>query len=239
MQIRTYHVNYAYFVTGCDVGKIDCVFVLDVSVSIKNDTNFGLIRNLVTQVASFMSIDIDHALFSVMLFARHAWISFTIPEYTNIADLINAVNNISYFDVSKLNRTGTNIPEALNLLTDASQDGRLGLRSDANYRHAIFVTDGRPNTKDLVEKELGRRLNNRERQQLRKEDEKNSILAAKRLHDSGIFNDISVIGIKGIQKINFEELRHIASRPELIYGFTESEFLAVQKQLYGEICKRK
>ena len=108
------------FVKGCDVGKVACVFVLDVSVSIENDTNFGLIRDFVTQAASFMSIGVNETLFSVLLFARHAWINFTIPSYTNRADLINALNDISYFDVSELNHTGTNIPEALDLLTDGA-----------------------------------------------------------------------------------------------------------------------
>ena len=232
-------MNYTYFVTGCDVGMVDFAFVLDVSVSIKNDTNFGLIRNLVTQVASFLSIGIDQTLFSVMLFACHAWINFTIPEYTSTADLVNAVNNISYDDVSELNRTGTNIPEALNLLADA---GSLGLRSNANYRHAVFITDGRANTRDLVETELGRRLNDSERQQLRQEDRENTISAARRLHDTGIFDDVSAIGIRGSHNINFEELGHIASRPELefiIDDFTESAFQAVLQELSGEICERK
>ena len=230
------------FVKGCDVGKVDCVFVLDVSVSIENDANFGLIRDFVTQAASFMSIGVNETLFSVLLFARHAWINFTIPSYTNRADLINAVDDISYFDVSELNRTGTNIPEALDLLTDGAQDGRIGLRADANYKHAIFITDGRANTRDLAETLLGRRLNNTERQQLRQEDEENTLLAAMRLHDSGLYDDVYAIGIRGSHNINFEELEHIASRPGLefvIDDFTEAAFQAVLQELSGEICERK
>ena len=227
------------FTAGCDVGKVDCVFVLDVSLSIENDANFGLMRNLITQATDFIPIGVDNALFSVILFARHAWINFTIPQYTNRANLIDAVNKISYFDVSELNRTGTNIPEALDLLRIGGQDGRIGLRADAAYRHAIFVTDGRPNTRNLVKAQLGRRLNRTERRQVHQQDEDNTILAARRLLDSGIFDNVFAIGIRGIHNINFKELEHIASRPELEFivdDFTESAFQAVLKELSEETC---
>ena len=228
------------FTAGCDVGKVDCVFVLDVSLSIENDANFGLMRNLITQATDFIPIGVDNTLFSVILFARHAWINFTIPQYTNRADLIDTVNKISYFDVSELNRTGTNIPEALDLLRIVGgQDGRIGLRADAAYRHAIFVTDGRPNTWNLVKAQLGRRLNRTERQQVHQQDEDNTILAARRLLDSGIFDNVFAIGIRGIHNINFKELEHIASHPELEFivdDFTESAFQAVLKELSEETC---
>ena len=189
-----------------------------------------------------MPIGVDSTLFSVILFARHAWINFTISQYTNRTDLIRAINQISYYDTSKLNRTGTNIPEALHLLREASEDGRIGLRPDANYRHVIFITDGRPNTISLVEAELGRKLNRSEKQQVRQRDEDNTILAARRLIDSGIFDDVYAIGIRGINDINFEELEHIASHPELeflIDDFTEKSFQTVLQQVSEEICERK
>ena len=216
--------------------------MLDVSVSIEDDDNFGLIRDFVTQAASFMSIGANNTLFSVLLFARHAWINFTIPEHTNRTDLINAVNEISYFEVSELNRTGTNIPEALDLLTDGARDGRIGLRAETNYKHAIFITDGRANTRDLVEAELGRRLNSSERQQLRQQDKENTISAAMRLHDSGVYDDVFAVGIRGSHDINFEDLQYIAGSPELefiIDDFTEDAFQAVLQELSGEICERK
>ena len=158
-----YVKNNLYFIIACDLGRIDCVYVLDVSRSINNDTNFGFIRDLVRQSAEQLTIGTNDALFSVILFARHAVINFTIPQYTNRADLVNAINEISYFDTSEFDRTGTNIAEALDLLTIGGQDGRIGLRSNAKYTHAIFITDGRPNTNNLEEERLGRRLNRTER----------------------------------------------------------------------------
>ena len=223
------------------MGKIDCVFVLDVSLSINNDSNFGLVRDLVIQSAEQLAIGTNDALFSVILFARHAKINFTIPQYTDRASLINAINEISYFDTSQFNRTGTNIPEALDLLREGGQDGRIGLRSNTNYTHAIFITDGRPNTRDLVEEQLGERLNRSARQNLRSLDERNSIEAARRLHASGVYDDVFAIGIRGDHDINFEELRHISSRPELrfeIQDFTQDAFQAVMQQLSEQLCTR-
>ena len=229
------------FVVACNVGKIDCVFVLDVSISINNDSNFGLVRDLVIQSAEQLAIGTNDALFSVILFARHAKINFTIPRYTDRASLINAVNEISYFDTSEFNRTGTNIPEALDLLREGGQDGRIGLRSNTNYTHAIFITDGRPNTRDLVEEQLGERLNRSARQNLRILDEQNSIEAARRLHASGVYDDVFAIGIRGDRDINFVELDAIASRSELRFetqDFTQDAFQAVIQQLSEEICTR-
>ena len=166
---------------------------------------------MITQSARQLTIGDDDVLFSVILFARHAWINFTISQYTDRADLIEAINEISYYDTSKLNRTGTNIPEALNLLREAGQDGRLGLRPDANYKHAIFITDGRTNTRKIKEAQLGRELTNEEKEQVDNTDDENSIIAALRLHDSRVYDDVFAIGIRGQHDVNFEELSHIAS----------------------------
>ena len=233
--------NNLYFIVACDLGRIDCVYVLDVSISIENDINFGFIRDLVTQSAEQLSIGTNDALFSVILFARHAVINFTIPQYTNRADLVNAINEISYFDTSEFDRTGTNIAEALDLLRIGGQNGSIGLRSNANYTHAVFITDGRPNTRDLVEEQLGRRLSRSERENLRLEDEQESISAARRLHASGVYDDVFAIGIRAQRDINFVELGHIASRPEFrftISDFTQEAFQDVIQQLSEELCNR-
>ena len=233
--------NNLCFVVGCDVGRIDCVFVLDVSISINNDSNFGLLRDLVTQSARQLAIGTNDALFSVILFARHAKVNFTIPQYTDRSSLISAVNEISYFDTSEFDRTGTNIPEALDLLWMGGQDGRIGLRSNSNFTHAIFITDGRPNTRDLEEERLGRRLSRQQVIAHRRVDEENSIAAAERLHASGVYNDVFAIGVRGDHDINFEELDHIASRPELrfeIQSFTQDAFQAVIQELSEQICTR-
>ena len=236
-----YGKNNLYFIVACELGRIDCVYVLDVSRSINNDTNFGFIRDLVTQSAEQLSIGTNDVLFSVILFARHAVINFTIPQYTNRADLINAINEISYYDTSKFDRTGTNIAEALDLLRIGGQNGSIGLRSNANYRHAIFITDGRPNTNDLEAKRLGRKLNKTERTNHLIADAQNSTRAARELHVSGVYNDVFAIGIRGQHEINLVELDYIASSPEFrfnISDFTQEAFQDVIQQLSEELCNR-
>ena len=223
------------------MGKIDCVYVLDVSLSIKNDANFGLMKDLVIQSAQQSVIGENDVLFSLILFARQANIIFNIPQYTNSADLIGAINNISYFDTPKLNRTGTNIPEALDLVREAGQDGRLGLRPDAVYRHVVFITDGRPNTIQLTEERLGITLKKQDKKDQLDRDAENSITAAMRLHKSGIYNDTYAIGIRGQKGVDVEELNSIASRPDLkfqIENFTIQAFQAVIQPLLEEICDR-
>ena len=221
------------------MGKIDCVFVLDNSISIQDDLNFGLIKSLITRIASLTDIGVDDALFSVVLFARHAFLSFPISEYTNRADLIDAINQISYFNLSRYNRTGTNIREVLDFLRIGGQDGTIGLRPDATYRHAVFITDGRPNTRDLEEERLGRELSRQETREHLEMDEQESIRAARRLRASGVFDDISAIGIRAQRDINFVELSHIASRPNFTYviqDFTPAAFEAVIQELNAEFC---
>jgi len=228
-----------FFPVECEVGKIDCVVVIDNSVSIGNDFNFGQMRNLITRIAQLLDIGVDDALFSVITFARQAWINFPISEHTARDDLINAVNEISYSDKPQLNRTGTNIAEALDLLREAGQDGRLGLRPDAVYTHAIFITDGRPNTISLTEEQLGIRLRGSARREQLNRDSENAIRAASRLHESGIYDDVIAIGIRAEAEINFEELDHIASSPDLrfeIQGFTAQAFEAVIQQITEEVC---
>ena len=223
------------------MGKIDCVYVLDVSLSIQNETNFGFMRDLVIQSARQSVIGENDVLFSLILFARQANIIFNISQHTNSADLIRAINQISYFDTPELNRTGTNIPEALDLVREAGQDGRLGLRPDAVYRHVVFITDGRPNTISLAEERSGMRLRGQDRQDQLDRDAENSITAARRLHESGIYNDTYAIGIRGQRDIDIVELNSIASRPDLkfqIQDFTVQAFQAVIQPLLEEICDR-
>ena len=223
------------------MGKIDCVYVLDVSLSIQNEANFGYMRDLVIQSARQSVIGENDVLFSLILFARQANIIFNIPQYTNSADLITAINQISYFDTPELNRTGNNIPEALDLVREAGQDGRLGLRPDAVYRYVVFITDSRPNTISLTEERLGTRLRRQGRHDQLVRDAENSITAARRLHESGIYNDTYAIGIRGQQDIDFVELNSIASRPDLkfeIQSFTIEAFQAVIQPLLKEICDR-
>ena len=218
------------------------MFVLDNSISVGNDTNFGLIRDLVIQITQQLTIGLDNSLVSVIIFARHAAINFTLTEHTTRTELIDAINQISYFDLPELNRTGTNIPDALNLLRTGGQDGSIGLRGNANFSHVFFITDGRANTIDLEEERTGMNLRGQPRRDHLSQDAADTLEAAERLHDAGIYNETFAIGIRGTHAINLEELEAIASRPEFVFeveDYTPEAFQAVTLQLVDEICTRK
>ena len=80
-------------------------------------------RELVTLFARIVDYGVENALFSVVTFASHAWINFPITQHITRDDLINAVNQISYSNVSIFNHTGTNMREALDLLMTAGESG--------------------------------------------------------------------------------------------------------------------
>ena len=227
-----------YISAACDLGSIDCVFVLDNSISIEDDTNFGLIRDLVTRLSQQLTIGAEDSLVSVIRFARHAAIEFPLTVHTNINDLISAINQLSYYDLSEMERTGTNIPEALDLL----RTGEIGLRPNASFTHAIFITDGRANNIDLQGELTGMTLRGQARRDQRQMDEDNTIAAAERLHESGLYDDVFAIGIRGTHDVSQVELEAIASRPEFVFqieGFTEEAFQAVILLLTDELCDRK
>ena len=223
-------ISVLCFYAACKLSA-DLVFVLDVSRSIGNNANFKTVTDFASDLSQYLNISLNNSLVGMMLFARHANVHFNVQEYTNKDDLTEAINSIIYDEILKLDRTGTNIPEALDLLRTAGQSGgELRLRNvSATTKIVIFVTDGRPRTKHLTgnSKQL---------------DLENTLKAADRLHKSRIYNQIYAIGIRGNKKVNFAELKYIASDPSLVYtidNFDEQLFDSLRQNLTSTVCKRK
>ena len=212
--------------TACEL-KVDLVFVSDVSLSIGSDTNYDVIKTFIINLISFLEINPNANLAAKILFARHADINFHLQEHTNANDLIAAVDRIVWSEIPELARTGTNFPEALDLLRNVSE---LRFRNDDDVtRIAVYLTDGRPNTKDLTGN-------------TREQDAQNTEDAAARLHESGIYEQIYAIGIRGNRNINFRELQFIASDPSLVFivdDFTPEAFEVIQTQLTQIVCTGK
>ena len=186
--------------------KTDFVFVCDVSLTIGNDANFNVIKNFVRAISNSLTIGLNDNLVGIILFARHANISFHAQEYTNSEDLNAAIDSIVYSEIPELDRTGTNIPEALDLLRTAGRPGgELRFRDELDVtRAAVFITDGRTNTRDLTGNS-------------RIVDAQNTNDAAARLHESGIYDQIYAIAIARNKKTNFMELEFITSDPSLVF----------------------
>ena len=213
-------------VERCKIPCMDGVFVLDISISIKDDDNFNLIKNFVTSTFPVVNISAECSRAAVILFARDAMIRFDLNEYTDITSLTNAVNEIVYSEMDKEVRTGTNTPSALDLLRTAGLNGRLGLRD--NFPHiALVITDGRPNLNHLnISK-----------------DEANELTetAGNRLHEAEIYDQIYAIGIEGNKPLG-DTLRFIADPEELVFpiaGFDEELFAELRRNISRQFCNRK
>ena len=207
------------------------MFVLDVSISIGNDENFRTVTQFASDMSRFLDIGLNDSLVGMMLFARHSNVHFHVQEHTNEDDLTEAIDNIVYSEIPELDRTGTNIPEALDLLRTAGRSGgELRLREDpTTAKIVVFVTDGRPNTKDLTGNS-------------RQQDAQNTEDAAARLHESDVYDQVYAIGIRGNKNINFVELEYIASDPSLVYiidDFDEQLFESLRQNLTNAVCERK
>jgi len=205
---------------------MDIVFVLDVSLSIENEENLQLMKNFVTSLIGFLNISPTCSRAAVILFARDAWINFTLSDHTDVANLRNAIDQIRYNEISRYNHTRTNTPAALNLLRTAAHDGTLGIRDDVVHV-ALIITKGKPNIKHLG-------VPNDQATQVTE-------AAAKTLHQSGIYNQVYAIGIGTTRQLG-NTLEIIANPSSLVFpiaGFDPELFEQLVLNVTGEFCDRK
>ena len=197
------------------------MFVLDVSISIKNEENFAVMKDFVKNTVDLMDINLNDSLAGVVLFGSNAWIQFSLTQYTDKNSFQKAVDDIKY---KKVKQIGTNTPDVLNLLRIAGQDGRLGLRNDT-VKIVVLITDGRPNLNHL----------NISRSQAAADTEE----AATRLHNSGMYNQVYSVGIEGTRPIG-RLLDVIANPPSLVYhitGFDANLFQQLTQNFILSVCK--
>ena len=232
LRCSTIYKHLLLLFTACQL-ITDFVFLTDVSLSIGSNENYNVVKNFINSIGNFLEISPDDNLVGLILFARYANINFSVQAYTNEDDLTQAVEDIVWSEIPALNQTGTNIPEALDLLRTAGRSGgELRLRDDDSVaKVAVFITDGRPNTnyKDL----------NGDTNQVASQKTED---AAARLHESGIYDQIYAIGIEGNKNINFRELQFIASDPSLVFivqDFDAELFEQLQRNFTNIICTGK
>ena len=221
--------------TDCEA-KLDIVFVLDVSKSIRGnnhsisrDQNFAEVTAFVNEFIRYVRIGPNDSLVGVILFAQDAVVNISLSNYTRKADLVNAIGNLVYSEITNPSHIGTNTPHALDLLRTAGQSGgELRLRDDpTTTKIVIFVIDDRAN----------RRHSNRDMDAIDTE------IAAEQLHDSRIYDQIYAVGIQGDDRdINGTQLEAIATDRSLVYnitGFNQQVFEELRENLTRLVCRRK
>ena len=225
----------------CFIGcrpRADIVFVVDISKSIGKgeqadaDFNFREVKTFISDVVEFLSIGPNRSLVGVVEFARWANITFSVSNYTDKHNLLDAINNLEYGDINNIRHETTNTPDALDLLRfEGREGGELGLRYNSTMpRIAVILTDGRANTK--------KRTNN-----TRQEDAVNTENAARLLHQSNVYSQTYAVGIRGKNNdINETQLKVIASDPTLAFildDFNIQLFNELQQNLFRLVCGRK
>ena len=179
-------------------------------------------KDFVKNTADVININLNDSLAAVVLFASNAWIRFSLTEHTNKNNFQQAVDDIKYDKVKKI---GTNVPDTLDLLRTAGQDGRLALRN-GTVKVAVLITDGKPRLKHL-------NISNSQA----KEDTKK---AATRLHNSGIYDQVYSVGIGN--RVISTVLKDIANPPSLVFpimGFNATLFQELTKSFTLSFCNGK
>ena len=202
--------------------------MLDVSKSIFNDTNFNFMKDFVKGTFPLVNISAECSHAAVILFASDAWIRFDLNQHTDLASLTNAVDEIIYSDISEERRTGTNTPDALDLMRTAGQSSMLGLR-DGFVHIGVFITDGRPHLKHI-----DRNINQGEANDITE-------VAGNRLHGAEIYDQIYAIGIEGTKQLG-QTLEFIADPESLVFpiaAFDETLFQQLGRDLTEQFCNRK
>ena len=202
--------------------------MLDVSISIGSDTNFNLMKELVKGTFPLVNVSLECSHAAVILFASDAWIRFDLNEHTDINSLTQAVDEIVYSDISEERRTGTNTPDALDLLRTAGRSSMLGLR-DGFIHICVFITDGRPNLKHIDQN-----INQGEANEITE-------VAGNRLHGAEIYDQIYAIGIEGNKPLG-QTLEYIADPESLVLqvdGFNQAIFEQLARDLADQFCDRK
>ena len=157
-----------------------------------------------------MNISEECSQAGLILFAKDAWINFTLNEHLTPTRLMNAVNQITYNEISHNHCTnGTNTPAALDLLRTAAKNGTLGL-SDDKIHIAVFITDGKTYLTHKNGCTTERIADQEHNDQITKS-------AGNRLHEARIYDQIYAIGINE----NRNTLSYVANSTSRIFSLAK------------------
>lgn len=193
---------------------LDLVFVFDSSGSVGR-FNFSVEKEFAINITRVFSIGPDATQIGAVAYSGVTYHTTPLDSLTSDQAVREGLEAIPYNEI-KVGRVSTNTSGAIltvrgSVFTDSG--GARPLQS-AFPRVVILITDGRSNI-----------------------DEKLTIPSARALHRDGVV--VFAVGI-GRKRIRIEELREVASRPELanlIGGFDVTELQGLQRILSDEACR--
>lgn len=201
--------------TECPIRGLDLAFVFDSSGSV-GLANFNKERLFAIRVVETFRVGLNDTRIATIAYSGEARISFFLDTFTNRSFVINALEEVEYFNVAVPpgSNRGTNTAEALTTLRNEIFTEENGARA-AQFgipRIAVVITDGRSNV-----------------------DSSETIPSAQRLHDDGVI----VFGVGVGSRINVDELRAIGSSQDftvLLSSFDATEFATLQRTISAEAC---
>ena len=177
-------------------------------------------KHFVKNVSDLVNISAECSRAGLILFAKNAWINFTLKEHLTLTSLKDAIDQIKYDDIRHIR---TNTPAALRLLKTAGANGTLGLR-DGKIHIAVIITDGKT------------RL---ERGQ--DEADEQTKLAGNELRDSRLYDQIYAVG-HGTGEQSENTLSYIATPSSLAFSlvkFNQSLFNGLTTNISKILCDGK
>ena len=193
---------------------LDLVFVFDSSGSV-GMFNFSVEKEFAVNISAIFNIGLDSTRIGAVAFSGITYHITKLDSLTSNEAVREGLEAIPYKDIRIADRS-TNTSGALLTVRESlfTENGGARPLSAGFPRVLIVITDGRSNI-----------------------DEDLTIPAATALHRDGI--TVFAVGI-GRRKIRIDELRAVASRPELatlIGGFDVTELQGVQRVLSDEACR--
>ena len=190
------------------------VFVFDSSGSV-GKFNFSVEKEFAVNITSVFNVGPESTQVGAVAFSGITYHTTSLNSLNSNQAVREGLEAIPYRDI-KIGKVSTNTSGALLTVRASLFTERVGARSlqSAFPRVVILITDGRSNI-----------------------DEELTIPSARALHRDGVM--VFAVGI-GRKRIKVEELREVASQPELaslIDGFDMTELQGLQRVLSDEACR--
>ena len=202
--------------TECQLRGLDLVFAFDSSGSV-GSFNFSVEKEFAINITNVFSVGPDATQIGAVAFSGLTYHTILLGSLTSSQAVREGLEAIPYNKI-RVRKVSTNTSGALLTVRESvfTESGGARPHTFGFPRALILITDGRSN----IDQEL-------------------TVPSARALHRDGVM--VFAVGI-GRKRIRIEELREVASRPELaslIGGFDVTELQGLQTVLSDVACRGK